>query len=90
MIVIVNKKKHSSKCQKILFIKAKPLNKQPSNAHGDLEEHGGLLCLMISMQSFVVSPSRLSSQFSGFLILLKLKEGSLGSFLFTPKAGSKL
>ena len=45
---------------KKLFTKARPFDKQPSNAHGDLIEHGGLLCLMISMQSSVVFPSGLS------------------------------
>ena len=59
---------------------AKPLDRQPSTAHGDLEEHNGLLCLVISMQSSVVLPGGLSSQFAGLgavsLILLKLKAGS--------------
>jgi hypothetical protein len=95
MRVIVNnilkkkkKKNHSSKCQKKkLFTKEKPFDKQPSNAHGDLIVNGGLLCLMISMQSFIVFPSGLSFQFFRMgavnLILLKLKVGSLGTYKTT-------
>ena len=59
-----------------------PFNKQPSNAHGDFEEPGGLLCLIISMQSSVAFPSGLGAV---NLILLKLKVGSLGIFLFKPR-----
>ena len=59
---------------------AKPFDKQPSTAHGDLEEHNELLCLTISVQSSVVFPGGLLSQFAGLgavsLILLKLKAGS--------------
>lgn len=59
---------------------AKPFDKQPSTAQGDLEEHSGLLCLTISMQSSVVFPGGLSSSFANLwavsLILLKLRAGS--------------
>jgi hypothetical protein len=36
----IKKNNHSSKCEKKLFTKARPFDKQPSNAHGNLEEHG--------------------------------------------------
>lgn len=44
---------------------ANPFNRQPSTAHGDLEEFNGLLCLMVSMQPSTVLPVVLSSQFAG-------------------------
>lgn len=59
---------------------AKPFDKQPSTAQGDFEEHNGLLCLTISMQSSEVFPGGLPSHFTNLwavsLILLKLRAGS--------------
>lgn len=44
---------------------AKPLDRQPSTAQGDLEEPNGLLCLAISMQSSLELSGGLSSRSRG-------------------------
>lgn len=62
---------------------AKPFDRQPSTAHGDLEAFKGELCLDISMQSSVLLlllfPDTVCSQFAGMydlnLLLFKLITG---------------